>query len=146
MDQPFAGFKRTEVAGVPVLWLPDTRFKTFCIHLAARRTLDERAAARSVLPVLLMQGTANYPDGPALARRMESLYGAMVAPGSSKEGEVHVLRFGLDCGSARRRHTFSVGCLIPVPHFHLCCRRHTFSVGCLIPAADTLFPWDVGFQ
>jgi predicted Zn-dependent peptidase len=97
MDQAFAGFKRTEVAGVPVLWLPDTRFKTFCIHLSARRTLDERAAARSILPVLLMQGTANYPDRPALARRMESLYGAMVAPGSSKEGEVHVLRFGLDC-------------------------------------------------
>jgi len=28
---------------------------------------------------------------------MESLYGAMIAPGCAKEGEVHVLRFGLDC-------------------------------------------------
>lgn len=97
MDHVFGGFKRTEVAGVPVLWLPDARFKTFSINLSARRPLDERAAARSILPVLLMQGTATYPDRPALARRMESLYGAMVAPGSSKEGEVHVLRFGLDC-------------------------------------------------
>lgn len=99
MGQTFAGFHRTEVAGVPVLWLPDHRFKTFCFNLSVRRPLDDRAAARSVLPHLLMQGTAHYPDRPALARQMEALYGAMVAPGTAKEGEVHVLRFGLDCVS-----------------------------------------------
>ena len=92
MEQAFAGFKRTDLAGVPVLWLADHRFKTFAVRISARRPLDDRAAARSLLPALLLQGTANYPDRPSLARRMESLYGAMIAPACSKEGEVHVLR------------------------------------------------------
>ena len=83
--------------GVPVLWLPDDRFKTFRINLRARRLLDDRAAARSILPSLLMQGTAQYPDCPSLARQMEMLYGASVAPSTAKVGETHVLRFSVDC-------------------------------------------------
>lgn len=97
MGEVFAGFRKSEVEGVPVLWLPDDRFKTFRIILAARRPLDETAAARSLLPSLLMQGTANYPDRPALARQMERLYGASVAPSTGKVGEAHVLRFFVDC-------------------------------------------------
>ena len=97
MTDAFAGFRRTDVAGIPVLWLPDTRFKTFRVTLSARRPLGETAAARSILPGLLMQGTVNYPNRPALARRMESLYGAAVAPGTGKVGETHTLRFSVDC-------------------------------------------------
>ena len=85
--------------GVPVLWLPDARFKTFRIHMTVSRPLDERAAARSVLSSLLVQGTAQYRNRPALAQRMEELYGAAVAPSSAKIGEVHVLQFSLDCVS-----------------------------------------------
>lgn len=101
MTEAFAGFRQTEVMGVPVLWLPDDRFKTFRIHLSARRPLDDSAAARSVLPSLLMQGTARYPDRPALARHMETLYGASVAPGIGKVGETHLLRFSVDCVAGR---------------------------------------------
>lgn len=99
MTECFAGFRRAEVEGVPVLWLPDTRFKTFRIHMTVSRPLDERAAARSLLPSLLVQGTAQYRNRPALARRMEELYGAAVAPSSSKVGETHVLQFTVDCVS-----------------------------------------------
>lgn len=97
MTEAFAGFRKTEVMGIPVLWLPDDRFKTFRISLSARRPLDQTAAARSVLPALLMQGTARYPDRPSLARQMELLYGASVAPSSGKIGETHLLRFSVDC-------------------------------------------------
>jgi predicted Zn-dependent peptidase len=101
MREAFAGFQKTEVMGVPVLWLPDARFKTFRLSLSVRRPLDQRAAARSLLPHLLLQGTANYPDRPALARQMEMLYGASVSPGTAKIGEVHTLRFSVDCVAGR---------------------------------------------
>jgi predicted Zn-dependent peptidase len=82
---------------LPVLWQHDPRFKTFRIHLSSRRPLDDRAAARSLLPMLMMQGTARDPSRPALARRMENLFGASVAPSSGKVGECHTLRFAVDC-------------------------------------------------
>lgn len=93
----FAGFERATVAGIPVLWCRDSRFKTFRFTLFARRPFAGRAAARSLLPALAMQGTQRDPDRPALARRMENLYGAAVSPATSKQGEVHELRFSLDC-------------------------------------------------
>ncbi len=97
MSSAFAGFQCAEVSGIPVFWLPDSRFKTFRCTLSARRPLDQRAAARSILPSLLLQGTTRDPDRMHLARRMQSLYGAMVAPHTVKMGESHMLRFALDC-------------------------------------------------
>ncbi len=96
MADAFAGFRLAEVEGIPVLWKRDRRFKTFRFSLIARRPLDERAAARSLLPSMLLQGTERDPDRPALARRMEMLYGAAVLPSTSKIGESHLLRFSLD--------------------------------------------------
>lgn len=96
MTDAFAGFRRDEVEGIPVLWKRDRRFKTFRFMLNARRPLDQRASARSILPALLLQGTEVDPDRPALARRMESLYGTAVMPSSGKMGETHLLRFSLD--------------------------------------------------
>ncbi len=97
----FAGFRRGEIGGVPVLWRPDDRFKTLRVLLEARRPLDQTAAARSILPSLLLHGTERDPDRPALARRMEALYGAMVAPGTQKSGEAHALRLTLDLVAGR---------------------------------------------
>lgn len=97
MAEAFAGFRAAEVKGIPVFYLRDRRFKTFRLTLTMRRPLDQRAAARSLLSKLLLQGTTRDPDRPTLARRMESLYGATVAPGTGKIGESHLLRFALDC-------------------------------------------------
>ncbi|MDP6928930.1 MAG: pitrilysin family protein [Planctomycetota bacterium] len=98
MTETFAGFLHDEIEGIPVLWKHDPRFKTFRMSLHFRRPLEDAAvaAARSLLPSLLMQGTERDPDRPAIARRMESLYGAGVAPDTLKLGESHVLRFSLD--------------------------------------------------
>ncbi|MHC5065258.1 MAG: M16 family metallopeptidase [Planctomycetota bacterium] len=101
MTQKFAGFRQDEVNGVPVLWRQDRRFKTFRLTLHARRPLDPRAAARSLLPGLLLLGTERDPDRPALSRRMESLYGAAVYPSAVKLAETHSFRLGLDAVSGR---------------------------------------------
>ena len=94
MPDLFAGFQRREIRGVPVLWRADHRFKTFRVVFHSRRPLvsESAAAARSLLPSLLLQGTENDPDRPALARRMESLYGASVVPALHKHGECQIFR------------------------------------------------------
>jgi predicted Zn-dependent peptidase len=96
MSARFAGFELHEVAGVPLLLHRDSRFKTFRFALVTQRPLDRSAAARSVLPALLLQGTERDADRPALARRMETLYGAAVLPSCTKLGESQLLRAWLD--------------------------------------------------
>jgi predicted Zn-dependent peptidase len=99
--ETFAGFRVATVAGRTLLWLRDDRFKTFRIVLSLRRPLDARAAARSLLPSLLLQGTERDADRPAIARRMELLHGATVAPGTHKQGEAHALHMVLDAVADR---------------------------------------------
>jgi len=92
----FAGFERIDIDGVPVLWRRDPRFKTFKLTFAARRQLDGRAAARALLPELLLQGTVRDPSRLALVRRMEALYGGLAVPSVAKVGETHVLQATVD--------------------------------------------------
>jgi len=92
----FAGFRKADLAGVPVLWRADARYKTFRVAFLARRPLDGRAAARGLLPELLVQGTERDPSRAALARRMEELYAGVVAPSATKHGESHVLQVAFD--------------------------------------------------
>jgi predicted Zn-dependent peptidase len=99
MAECFAGFSLVRVGEVPLLWRSDSRFKTLRVSLCLQRPLDDRAAARSLLPNLLLQGTARDTDRPALARRMERLYGATAAPVTFRLGESHILRFTLDAVS-----------------------------------------------
>jgi predicted Zn-dependent peptidase len=101
MSETFAGFRRHDLGGLPVLWAEDPRFKTARVVFQSRRPLDSRAAARSLLPGLLVHGTERDPDRPAVARRMEALYGARVLPSTGKVGEVHQLRLLLDTVAGR---------------------------------------------
>jgi predicted Zn-dependent peptidase len=96
MGATYAGFTREDVGGTPLLWARDDSKKTLRCVLLLRRTFDDHAAARALLPSLLLQGTERDRDRVALARRMEHLYGALAAPGQGKSGEAHVLRATLD--------------------------------------------------
>ena len=97
MVESFAGFTHSEVQGMPLLVRRDGRFKTLRISLCLQRPLDRRAAARSLLPDLLVEGTTRDPDRPALARRMEQQYGSAAGPATFRLGESHALRLTLDC-------------------------------------------------
>lgn len=98
MGELFAGFCRGAVEGVPVFFAEDRRFKTMRVLVYARRPLagDLVVAARALLPSLLIHGTRSDPDRPAIARRMEALYGAVAVPSVSKAGETQVFRASLD--------------------------------------------------
>ena len=111
MIGPFAGFTHEEVGGVAVLWRRDERFQTLRCSLVLRRPFDERAAARALLPALLLQGTERDPGRVALVRRMEMLYGAHAIPAQQKASETHMLRFTLDtvAGEALPGHPDQLG-------------------------------------
>ncbi|MCC6781689.1 MAG: insulinase family protein [Planctomycetes bacterium] len=98
MTERFAGFSLRSVRGVPVLFDEDRRFKTLRLVVLVRRPLGsaEDVAARSLLPALLVHGTRRDVDRPAIARRMELLYGAALGPSIGKHGEAQVLRASLD--------------------------------------------------
>lgn len=96
MTEQFAGFRMSSVHGVPVLARPDARFKTFRVSLCLRRPLAGPAAARALLPSLLVEGTAVHPDRPSVVRALDRLYGAHVSPGTGRFGESVVLRLAAD--------------------------------------------------
>lgn len=98
MTARFAGFEHDEIAGVPLLFAEDRRFKTLRVLLMVRRPLADEAlvAARLLLPSLLVHGTSRDPDRPAIARHMDELYGAMVIPSVVKSGETQVFRAAID--------------------------------------------------
>ncbi len=100
MAHTFAGFEIADVAGWPLLWLRDDRFKTFRVSLVLLRAIDERQAARALLPSLLSHGTRRHPDRPALARAAEALFGARLGASLSRHGVSSALRFSLDAVAA----------------------------------------------
>lgn len=97
MTERFAGFSLRNL-GVPVLCAEDRRWKTLRVMVVARRPLGsaDDVAARALLPSLLVHGTERDADRPAIARRMERLYGAGIGPSIHKQGGSHVLRAALD--------------------------------------------------
>ncbi|MBK8098275.1 MAG: insulinase family protein [Planctomycetes bacterium] len=96
MPTTFAGCVLDHIDDLPVLWRRDDRFKTFRLVLCWQRPLDERAAARALLPALLLHGTQRFPDRPALARAMERCYGAWAGPGVGRFAESQVFRLATE--------------------------------------------------
>lgn len=92
----FAGCVLDHVDDLPVLWRRDDRFKAFRIVLCWQRPLDDMAAARALLPALLLHGTECHPDRPALARLMERCYGAWAGPGVGRFAESQIFRLAAE--------------------------------------------------
>ncbi len=86
-----------------MLWTRDERFKTFRLVIHADRPLGSPrdVAARSLLPQLLVHGTRSYPDRPALARAMESAFGASASPSAHRSGETASFSLALDAVAGR---------------------------------------------
>lgn len=92
----YAGFQLDHCGDVPVLHRRDDRFKTFRVVLCAQRPIDDRTAARALLPALLVEGTERHRDRVALARALELHFGASVLPAVGRLGESSVLRLAAE--------------------------------------------------
>ena len=65
--------------GARLVIVPRKKFKTVLIRVLLRSDLDDRTTARSVLNAVLSRGTRRYPDLRAINRRLDMLYGAVLA-------------------------------------------------------------------
>ena len=76
--------------------IKESRFKTMRISVTAFLPLDIKTAADNALMSLVMtRSTEKYPDFTVLSKKLSSLYGASLASGFRKMGDVQALTFSI---------------------------------------------------
>lgn len=80
---------KTEILpGVTLRCYPDSRFKQARLSVQFVRPMcREEAAMNALLPALMLQGTACYPDARAVTIRLDELYGASVGTLARRVGD-----------------------------------------------------------
>ncbi len=88
--------------GIRLLFLNTDKFKTISMGLFIHCDLDrETAALNALLPSVLEQGCRLYPDNLTLQRKLENLFGAELSTDIIKNGERHIIAFGLEAAHGR---------------------------------------------
>ena len=83
--------------GVFLTCLRTDKFKTGLLSINFLTPLTrENASKNALIPCVLRRGTSRYPDMDALARRLDSLYGARLEPIARKKGEIQTVGFWAD--------------------------------------------------
>ena len=83
--------------GVFLTCLQTDKFKTGLLSVNFLTPLTrENASKNALIPSVLRRGTTTCPDMDALARRLDSLYGARLEPMVRKKGEIQILGFWAD--------------------------------------------------
>lgn len=76
--------------------IKESRFKTMRISVTAFLPLSEKTAADNALMSLVMtRSSEKYPDFTVLSKKLSSLYGASLASGFRKMGDVQALTFSI---------------------------------------------------
>ena len=88
--------------GVTLNYVASDQFKTDYLSISLLRPLKrEEAGLNSLLPEVLLQGCAQYPDMQSVAHRLDDLYGAGAGTMSRRWGEVQLVGLYGDCVSDR---------------------------------------------
>ena len=83
---------------VALTYIPTQKFKTGYLSLSLLRPLDKQEAAlNSLLPEVLLQGSARLPDMQAISDHLDELYGAGLESMNRRRGEVHLIGLFADC-------------------------------------------------
>ncbi len=73
------------------------KFKTFTLSVYIHRPLTEaEVTMNALLPAVMKQGCASYPDLAAVSKKLEALYGGFFDCGIRKKGEDHIISFNFD--------------------------------------------------
>ena len=89
---PDGWFTVQELAGVRVHVLPAPQFKTLTAKVTVRVPLtSDGVTANALVPFVLRRGTRRLPTVQAIARALESMYGARLSVDVGKVGEVQLL-------------------------------------------------------
>ncbi len=85
-------FKLTD--GVNLRLLKTEKFKTNCISVYIHLPLcRENVTFAALIPKVLKRGTEKYPSLSELSKRTEELYGASLAAGVGKKGDIQSIKF-----------------------------------------------------
>ena len=89
--------KRNEIApGAVLTAIDDRRFKSGLVSIDMYLPLDEEhAAARALVPYLVVRSCKEYPDYTSLRRRLAELYGASLKAGTGMNGDRHKFTVGV---------------------------------------------------
>ena len=84
------------------LYINSTRkFRTNLVQVFVARPLDEFYTRYALLANVLKRGSSHYPTTIELAKRWDSLYGAMFNTNIYKLGEHHVFELSLELANER---------------------------------------------
>ncbi len=93
---------RLEEGGFRFHFVPTDKFKTITFVLKIKAPLlRETVTKRSLLSLLLKQGTKRYPSEKALREQLDMLYGASLYTTTMKKGNDHILHLQLDVANER---------------------------------------------
>ena len=94
--------RRTISPGISLTSINTNKFKTSALSVTLLSPLSrETVSLGAVLPPLLRRGSEILPDMTALARRLGSMYGAVLEPVSRKKGDLQAIGFYADFADPR---------------------------------------------
>ena len=84
--------------GIKLHIIPNEIYKTNLIRIVFTNKLDEENVTKAaLLPLVLKQGSKNYPTQKIINIRLEELYGADFTASVDKKGDLQVVTFEADC-------------------------------------------------
>lgn len=84
--------------GIKLHIIPNDIYKTNLIRIAFTIDADKDTVTdTAMLPLILKQGSMNYPTQEKINTRLEELYGAEIVANIDKKGDLQVISFEADC-------------------------------------------------
>ena len=84
--------------GIKLHIIPNDIYKTNLIRIAFTIDADKDTVTdTAMLPLILKQGSMNYPTQEKINTRLEELYGAEFVANIDKKGDLQVISFEADC-------------------------------------------------
>lgn len=75
-------------------YIPMTKLKTTAVSIYLHRQLNrDEASKNALLPHLLKNGSADFCNREEISKYLDNLYGARMACGISKKGDIHIINF-----------------------------------------------------
>ena len=88
--------------GLNLHFIPTKKFKTLTFVVKLRAPLEiETITKRALLPNVLRQATASYPNRTELQLKLDDLYGAVLSIDGGKKGENHIISFRMEIANER---------------------------------------------
>ncbi len=88
--------------GADIHLVPGKKFKTVSITAKWKAPLSrDTITKRALLPYVLQQGTASYPDRSSIQAKLDELYGAVLSVDGSKKGNNHIMTIRLETANQK---------------------------------------------